>query len=274
MPLGNSPLTRAIGMVASVIVALCAAHVAAAPLTNNDYYAARGSELLKSVEQYHLGPGEEHVRAKEYQSAWNDFDFILRAFPNHPQALLLMTQLCTQWRGPKCELNSAFERAIDVNPKASGTFVALGIYLYRTKHYGDAIQSYQRALTIDNDSMNAHYNLGLTYLETKQYELANEHAQRAYALGAPTPAAMVASAATRSHWDSSPEEPDVPGALIAHESRGVQQFMALGDIADIGMEFEDRGSDVAEHVAVVLEKAELGSLNIAFQQVDRNTAVI
>ncbi len=187
MPLGNSPLTRAIGMVASVIVALCAAHVAAAPLTNNDYYAARGSELLKSVEQYHLGPGEEHVRAKEYQSAWNDFDFILRAFPNHPQALLLMTQLCTQWRGPKCELNSAFERAIDVNPKASGTFVALGIYLYRTKHYGDAIQSYQRALTIDNDSMNAHYNLGLTYLETKQYELANEHAQRAYALGAPLP---------------------------------------------------------------------------------------
>ncbi len=41
--------------------------------------------------------------------------------------------------------------------------------------------------------MNAHYNLALTYLDTKQFELANQHAQRAYALGATRPACAIGS---------------------------------------------------------------------------------
>jgi tetratricopeptide (TPR) repeat protein len=45
----------------------------------------------------------------------------------------------------------------------------------------------EKALTLDPNSINAHYNLGLTYFETKQFELANEHAQRAYQLGASPP---------------------------------------------------------------------------------------
>jgi tetratricopeptide (TPR) repeat protein len=65
--------------------------------------------------------------------------------------------------------------------------VAQGIYLARTKRYPEAIKSYEHALEIAPDSVNAHYNLGLAYIETKQYQLANEHAQRAYELGASLP---------------------------------------------------------------------------------------
>jgi tetratricopeptide (TPR) repeat protein len=152
-----------------------------------DYFQARGCGLLLSVEQFHLGPGKEHLNARFYEAAFADFRFILNQFPNHPTALLLMAQTCEQWKAPKCLTQEWFERAIAFKSDVPGTYVAQGIYLHRAKQYPQAIQSFKRALELDPDSMNAHYNLGLSYLETKQYALANEQAQRAYALGAQLP---------------------------------------------------------------------------------------
>lgn len=152
-----------------------------------DYFQARGCGLLSSVEQFHLGPGKEHLNARYYEGAYGDFRFILNQFPNHPTALLLMAQTCEQWKSPKCRGQDWFERAVAFKPDVSGTYVAQGIYLHRAKQYSQAIQSFKRALELDPDSMNAHYNLGLSYLETKQYALANEQAQSAYALGAQLP---------------------------------------------------------------------------------------
>ena len=86
-----------------------------------------------------------------------------------------------------CLLDDIFERAVAINPKAAGTYVVQGIYLNRTKQYETAIERFKTALELDPDNLNAHYNLALTYLDTKQYELANQHAQRAYALGATPP---------------------------------------------------------------------------------------
>lgn len=155
--------------------------------TDNDYYVSRGTALLRTVEQYHLGQAEDEIRNNNYEPAWADLNFILRFFPNHPQALLLMGQLCTEHYVRRCDLDVLFEKAISVNPNVAGTYISRGVYLHRVKRYGQAIESYQRALALDPDSVNAHYNLALAYLETKQYGLANEHAQRAYALGAPLP---------------------------------------------------------------------------------------
>ena len=156
-----------------------------------DYYTSIGCGLLVSVEQYHLGPGQEHLRQRRFQSAAGDFQFILAQYPNHPNALLLLVQTCEQWQGPAaaltCRVDEYFERAIAINPKMAGTFVTLGIYLYRAKNYKAAIESFKKALEINPDLTLANYNLGLTYLETKQYDLANQHAQRAYALGAQLP---------------------------------------------------------------------------------------
>jgi tetratricopeptide (TPR) repeat protein len=153
----------------------------------NDYYQARGSGQLRTVEQYHLGKGEAHLRKREYAQAYSEFLFILKIFPNHPRTLALMVQVCEQWKSPHCRSEEFLERAVSINPNASGTFVVQGIYLHRMRQYPKAIESYKQALEIDPNSVNAQYNLGLAYLETKQYESANEHAQRAYALGAPMP---------------------------------------------------------------------------------------
>jgi Tfp pilus assembly protein PilF len=169
------------------IGALLAAGVAGAQATDNDYYTTTDTTLLRTVERYHVVPAEEKIRTKFYSAARGDVDFVLRYFPNHPKGLLLLAQMCAEGVTQHCDLDGVFEKAIAINPNVAGTYVTQGVYLHRVKRYREAIASYQRALAIDPNSINGHYNLALAYVETKQYDLANQEAQRAYALGAPFP---------------------------------------------------------------------------------------
>jgi tetratricopeptide (TPR) repeat protein len=155
----------------------------------NDYYqaVAGGSGRQIAVESLHLGPGEEHLRKREYPQAAADFIFVLNIFPNHPRALPLMIEVCEQWKSLQCKPDEYLDKAIAINPNIAATYVIQGVYLYRKNKYPQSIQSFEQALAIDPNSKTTHYNLGLAYLETKQYDLANEHAQRAYALGASLP---------------------------------------------------------------------------------------
>lgn len=177
----------------SAFVVVCAVVGSAQTLAqqkNNDYYASAGTQLLSNVETYHIGPALEKLRARYYESAYGDVAFILGYFPNHPQGLILMTQLCEHWKSPKCEpeiMLDVFERAVAVNPNVAATYVLRGIYLDRLKRIPDAVASLEKALSLDPDSVNAHYNLGLIYFEAKQFDRANAHAQTAYRLGAPLP---------------------------------------------------------------------------------------
>jgi tetratricopeptide (TPR) repeat protein len=158
---------------------------------NTDYYFDRTDralvEQLNNVEKFHLPGCAEGVKTRRYQAALDDCEFIFRYFPNHPRALMLMSELCLAWKSPSCDPDMYFENAVKINPKAASTFVMRGIYLLRAKKTSEAITDLKQAATIDPNSLNAQYNLGLAYLETRQYMLANEAAQRAYALGAPVP---------------------------------------------------------------------------------------
>ncbi len=188
MSLSTRSIRRIVSVPALAFIALLAgAGLVCAQPVDNDYYGSRRTPLLRTVEQYHLGPAEEKFMAKQYQSAHGDLTFMLRYFPNHPRALLLMAQLCSEWKSPRCLPDMMFEKAIQLKPDESATYIVQGIYLHRIKRYKDAIASYEQAVALDQDSINAHYNLALTLVETRQFELANQHAQRAYALGAQLP---------------------------------------------------------------------------------------
>lgn len=167
-----------------------------------DYFAARGSNRLAVVEQYHLGPCEQRFRERDFARAMSECNFILRVFPNHPNALLIVAQVCSQWKSGLCLLDETFERAIAINPKAAGTFVVQGIYQSRVKQYDAAVQSFRNALALDPEQVNAHYNLALTYLDMQKYDLANRHAQRAYQLGAALPG-LRNRLQQSGHWDPS-----------------------------------------------------------------------
>lgn len=168
-----------------------ASFLAMAQPTNNDYYQARNNqqmaELLNAVEKYHLQPGIDKMRSRSYSAAWGDFNFILNYFPNHPRALLLMGELCEKWRNPKCNVGGYFDKALQISPSNSGIHLTKGIYLQKQGKLDEAVESYRKSLEINPDFANAHYNLGLAYAEQKKFALANEHAQKAYALGIALP---------------------------------------------------------------------------------------
>ena len=157
---------------------------------NHDYYAARSArdiELLTAVEKYHMQLGYDELSAKRYEAAFGDAKFMLHYFPNHPKALILLSEICNRWQSPDCNPDEWLEKAVSRNPAVAETHLLYGIYLHRTKRFDAAVKNYKQALETDPMSLNAHYNLGLAYVDLKQYELANQHAQKSYALGAPFP---------------------------------------------------------------------------------------
>lgn len=168
----------------------CAGQVLAQ--TPNDYYTARSTpataELLRNVEAYHLAQGVQQMRDKRPHAAWADFDFMLRYFPNHPRALVLMGDVCEVWRNAKCDMESYLDKAIKMSPESDGVYLVKGVYLQKRGKLKDAIESYKKSLELNSGSANAHYNIGLAYVADKQYAQANEHAQKAYSMGIPFPA--------------------------------------------------------------------------------------
>lgn len=157
-----------------------------------DYYAPRTGNneitLFNNVEGHHLGPGRaEMLKKNRYHAALEHFEFILRYYPNHPQTLSLLSELCMKWKSPTCDAEGWFQKAIERNPDAAPTYVVYAIHLHRKKRLNEAVTAYRRALDLEPDSVNAHYNLALAYIDLKQYDLANQHAQKSYALGALLP---------------------------------------------------------------------------------------
>lgn len=157
-----------------------------------DYYVAGSSpdasRALLNLEANHIGPGIERMARRDYVGAVADFTFILKAFPNHPRVLSMLSEVCdVKWKGPRCDMEGWLQRALDINPSASQTHVIYGLHFQRLGRRGDAIASYERAIELNPRSQNAHYNLALIYIDQKQFDLANLHAQAAYALGHPLP---------------------------------------------------------------------------------------
>lgn len=186
------PASRWLAIATIACIGSFAMGAAFAQKGNRDYYSAtetsEGAELLKNVEQFHIGPGLERMQGRNYSGARDDFEFILKFFPNHPRGLALISELCdVRWKNPQCDSSQWFERAIARNPDVGQTYVIEGVHLQRLNRLADAITSYKRALALDPTSRNAHYDIGLAYFDQKKFDLANRHAQIAYMLGMPFP---------------------------------------------------------------------------------------
>jgi tetratricopeptide (TPR) repeat protein len=210
-PLSASSSRRAKLSALAAAIGFLAVSVAEAQTPIDYYHAlATGGGGLSVIDELHVRPGGRNLRARLYENAYSEAKFILNLVPNHPQGLILLVQTCEQWKSPKCKVEDYLEKAIAINPKAAGTYTTQGIYLHRSRRYTDAIASFTQALELDPSSVNAQYNIGLAYLETKQYELANQHAQRAYALGAPFPA-LRTKLQKAGYWKPIPA-PEAPAA--------------------------------------------------------------
>jgi len=171
--------------------ALLSTAAAAAEKWNDphDYYATiaenRG-DLLRNVEKFHLPQGIDKMRNKRFEPAWADFDFVLRYYPNHPRALLLISDLALRMKRPG-DAEKYLNKAITLYPQYASTHVIYGIFLQKAGRLDDAILHYEDALRLEPNASETHYNLGLALFKKGDQDGALKHAKRAYQLGYPLP---------------------------------------------------------------------------------------
>lgn len=126
------------------------------------------------------------MRQKKYRWALADLDFVLKRFPNHPVALMKVSDLAMKMQDASIAMKY-FERALSLYPQYPDTHIIYGVFLQKMGKTDEAIEKYKKALQINPNMSEAHYNLGLAYFEKKKYALARKHAIQAYQLGYPLP---------------------------------------------------------------------------------------
>lgn len=151
-----------------------------------DYFGAKPPDLLDMVERHHMQAGIDKMNEGRFFYAFQDFDFILKRFPNHPKALMLMVEV-TNKMGKPGMAEQYFAKAIELFPGTAYTYVVYGMHLQKSGKIPAAIENYKKAIEISPGIPEAHYNLGLAYVAEKRYDLANAEANAAYDLGHPLP---------------------------------------------------------------------------------------
>ena len=149
-------------------------------------YFEGDSAHIGVVEKYHLGPARAKLADGRAAYAMNDIKFILRHFPNNPNALLLLDDASKRLGQPNLP-DQYFKQAIAAYPEEPMTYVVHGMFLQKRGRTADAIGQYEHALSLNPNLPDAHYNLGLALVQAKRYAEANTHAVAAYRLGHPMP---------------------------------------------------------------------------------------
>lgn len=163
-----------------------------------DYYGT-DPETLKwkeLVEGAHFTAGVRQGKYGNAGSLEGDLDYVLRHFPNHPQALYVMGNLQASDRfNPRrstsrkdyffWSIDCYLKRAIELNGTYASTHLVAAILLHKGKNYKQAEESYLRAASLDPENAEIFYNLGLMYFETQKYIKAKEYAVKAADRGYP-----------------------------------------------------------------------------------------
>lgn len=178
-----------------------------------DYYDSSEwpKDALTRVEKAHFGPKTmDLARRGDWCFYWGDLDYTLRAFPNHPRALMTMAEylqhrqpcvrhlkssttlqdVVADMEGNEWEERTAdfyFKKAIEFRPQYAATHVVYGRYLTQVGRLDEAVQQCLAAEKLDPKSADAQYQLGLLYLQKNDLTKAKGYAEKAYKLGATSP---------------------------------------------------------------------------------------
>lgn len=147
-------------------------------------------EQKRLVEGAHFTPSVEALLQGRTGKLGSDIDYTLRAFPNHPRALMAMVRLSEKEKrqrpdGAQYTVGCYFDRAMRFAYDDPNVRLVYGIYLLRKNDPQAALRQFEEAKTLGLEDPNLDYNLGLAYFELGEYEKSLDHAKRAYAMGYP-----------------------------------------------------------------------------------------
>lgn len=155
-----------------------------------DYRTAK--DKLRLVESYHFTAKVESLAGGQSGGIGADIDFTLRAFPNHPRALLAASKLARKEKtvrpsGFYHTVDCWFQRAILFKPDDAQVRLVYGIELLKDGKRDAAIEQLSVAERLEGSNANVHYNLGLAYFDLGDYDKSLAYARTAYKLGFPLP---------------------------------------------------------------------------------------
>ena len=159
---------------------------------------SKDDHQLKVVEKGHFKPRIKNLKGTmNTPTPAGDLNYVLRAFPNHHQALYSIIRFYTgvaqaEWDTdpqnityppPECYL----QRAIAYQPDDVTLQFLYGLYLHRLGHLAKAQEKYEKGLDKAPNYAEGHYNFGLLLVDREKYQKAREQARKAYNLGFPLP---------------------------------------------------------------------------------------
>lgn len=152
-------------------------------------YRTSTAALRATVEPFHLTPKVEMLKEGQTGTLGHDIGYTLRAFPNHPRALLALSRLALREKrsmlpGAIYTVECFFDRAIRFAPDDPTVHMLWGMHLARSGARAEAKKALDRSSELGSrDDANLQYNLGLAYAEIEDYESARAAARRAYGGG-------------------------------------------------------------------------------------------
>jgi tetratricopeptide (TPR) repeat protein len=157
-----------------------------------DKIGGGGDTALGIVERAHFKPSTENLLKSKFGSFLADFDYTLRAWPNHHKALLSLVRFDLEVRNkirkPEVIITPVecyFKRAINFSPKDWVTYSIYGHYLRKIGELEKSKSIFENALMIKPGESKLEYSYSLLLIDMKDYEKALEHAKKAYESGNP-----------------------------------------------------------------------------------------
>jgi tetratricopeptide (TPR) repeat protein len=153
------------------------------------------AEKLRLVHIAHFRP-EMEALIRGGQGAKSEvgpeFDYTLRAFPNHHRALVATVRLSEkqnslQPRGMRYSVECWFERALRFMPDDTLARMIYVSFLIKQNRTADAKAQLDIAERTAEDNPLTQYNIGMVHFELKNYDKALAQAHKAYAAGVVMP---------------------------------------------------------------------------------------
>jgi Tfp pilus assembly protein PilF len=152
---------------------------------NNDYFTtSRDDNLLNNVERYHLGTENfwKAYLAGGNQYAISHLEFVLRYFPNHPEALDLLGHIAKLTKTPSLPI-SHYHKALRLFPQHAFTHAQYGNYLAENSvnnvQIKEGIANLKKAIEMNPKLAVAYAWLANAYYKTGNSELALQSAKKA-----------------------------------------------------------------------------------------------
>jgi uncharacterized protein (TIGR02996 family) len=140
------------------------------------------------VETHHFTPEIEMLIRGRTGSVGADLDYTLRAFPNHPRALVALMRLVDKGKidpapGSNFTLQCYFVRALQFRPDDTTVRMLYATWLNSRQRRDEALAQLAVAKGFAGDNGFTHYNLGLVYMDLGEPQRALEQAHLSQKLG-------------------------------------------------------------------------------------------